>query len=390
MTVTASGGNATAGTDFTAGPYTVTFADGQAQATLTIPIAADSLTEGNETTILTLSASNNGSVRGAQATTTLTITDVPPTPTPNPNPNPNPNPAPAPSVRRFAVAVGGGAGAVNLYDAKGGLILTFNPYGANYTGGVNVAVGDINRDGVDDIVTGVANGVTHVKAFDGVTGAELYSFFAYGPDFVGSVSVAVGDLDGDGYGEIVTGASANGHVKAFDGRTGAEVRSFFAYAGYTGGVNVAAGDVNRDGRADIVTGVTNGLTHVKAFDGRTNAEIRSFYAYGAFVGSVSVAVGDLDGDGFAEIVTGASANGHVKAFDGNTGNESASFFAYPGFAGAARVGAGDADGDGRKDILTGAGPGGGPNVKAFRGTGFGEILSFFAFDSNDLRGVYVG
>jgi hypothetical protein len=57
--------------------------------------------------------------------------------------------------------------------------------------------------------------------------------------------------------DVTTGARAGGgpHVKVFHGATGGELRSFFASdSKYRGGVNVAVGDVNGDGRADIVTG----------------------------------------------------------------------------------------------------------------------------------------
>lgn len=107
------------------------------------------------------------------------------------------------------------------------------------------------------------------------------------------MNVAAGDLDGDGRAEIITGAGAGGgpHVKAFNGVTGAEVQSFFAYdPSFGGGVDVAVRDVNRDGFADIVTGAgPGGGPHVKAFDGRTLAELQSFYAADPnFLGGVFV------------------------------------------------------------------------------------------------------
>jgi VCBS repeat-containing protein len=119
------------------------------------------------------------------------------------------------------------------------------------------------------------------------------SFFAYDPLFAGGVHVAAGDVNGDGRADIVTGAGAGGgpHVKAFDGMTGVEIRSFFAYDPlFAGGVQVGAGDVNGDGRADIVTGAgPGGGPHVKVFDGVTGGLLMSFFAYDpAFLGGVFV------------------------------------------------------------------------------------------------------
>src|SRR5204863_7714922 len=114
------------------------------------------------------------------------------------------------------------------------------------------------------------------------------------PNFTGGVRVATGDVNGDGYDDLITAAGAGGgpHVKVFDGKTGALLREFMAYdAAFTGGVYVAAGDVNGDGKADIVTGVgVGGGPHVKAFSGADGSVLASFMAYDAnFLGGVYVA-----------------------------------------------------------------------------------------------------
>jgi hypothetical protein len=80
-------------------------------------------------------------------------------------------------------------------------------------------------------------------------------------------------------------------VRVFDGATGAELLSFFAYdPGARGGVLVGAVHANRDGRADLVTGAgPGGGPHVRVFDGGTLAELMGFFAYdAAFLGGVFV------------------------------------------------------------------------------------------------------
>src|SRR5205814_1813081 len=103
------------------------------------------------------------------------------------------------------------------------------------------------------------------------SGTIKFDFFAYDPNFHGGVQVATGDVNGDGVDDVITGAGPGGgpHVKVFDGATGAVLRSFFAYDdAFRGGVFVAAGDVNKDGFADVVTGAgAGGGPHVRVFSG---------------------------------------------------------------------------------------------------------------------------
>ena len=97
--------------------------------------------------------------------------------------------------------------------------------------------------GATQIITGSGGGSTpHAKAFRGDTLAETASLFPYGGSFVAGVRMAAGDVNGDGIDDIITGLGEglSPHVKAFDGTNLSLLASFFAYdAGYTGGVYVA-------------------------------------------------------------------------------------------------------------------------------------------------------
>ena len=154
-------------------------------------------------------------------------------------------------------------------------------------------------------------------------GSVRFDFFAFEPTFLGGVRVAVGDTTGDGVPDIVCAAGPGGGpaVKVFDGTTGAEVASYFAFEpGVSAGVYVAVGDLTGDGRADIVTGAGSlAGPRVRVVDGATLATVRDFFAYDpAFLGGVRVAAADLNGDGIADLVTvpGPSGGPEVRLFNG--------------------------------------------------------------------------
>ena len=282
-------------------------------------------------------------------------------------------------------------------QANGQIISSFNPY-PQFQGAIHVGAGDFEGNGKNSIVTapGIGGG-PHIMVIDPLTGAVKSSFFAYNTNFRGGVVVSVGDINGDGIVDIVTGAGPGGgpNVRVFDGTNNQLILDFMAYAPtFMGGVSIALGDVNGDGRLDIITGAgAGGAPHVKAFDAISGKELLSFMAYdSSFLGGVFVAAGDLNSNGSTQIVTGTGFGGaaHVKIFESRTLAELNSFYAYDAaFIGGVRVGLTDRNNDGIKDIATGAGPTGGPHVKIFDSNNFELIDSFFLVDPSDIAGVFM-
>ncbi len=240
----------------------------------------------------------------------------------------------------------GGGPHVKVYDGRTGqLVRQWMAYEPTFTGGVYLAAGDINGDGKADIVTGPGTaGGPLVKAFNGATGSTLTQIMAYDAAFRGGVTVAAGDINNDGRDDIVTGTGIGGgpHVKAFNGRDYRELQSFFAFdAAFRGGVTVAAGDVNGDGRADIVVGMGPGArSTVKVFDGASRAVLGNFDAFGAnYAGGVRVATADLNGDGRADLLVGGgqgTSQARGLTMTGSTLRDVTAF--GPTFQGGAYVG----------------------------------------------------
>jgi hypothetical protein len=188
-----------------------------------------------------------------------------------------------------------------------------------------LAVGDVNGDGLGEIVVGEngeqvgANaGQGHAYIFSGSGGSLVLTLTTPNPqagaNFGGSV--AVGDVNGDGMGEIVVGASGEdvgantdqGRAYIFCGLSGSVLLTLTApnpqsYGWF--GSAVATGDVNGDSKADVTVGA---LATVAFAIGSSAAP--SAYVFSGASGSLlfiipnfrsSLAVGDTNGDGMADM-----------------------------------------------------------------------------------------
>jgi hypothetical protein len=230
---------------------------------------------------------------------------------------------------------------VNVLEAKtGALISSFLAYESSFHGGVRVATGDLTGDGVPEIITAPGAGrVGLVKVFD-LAGNELTGFQTtpYPSSFTGGVFVAVADVNGDGQLDLITtpDKERSAEVRAYfnrfntnpaDGFTGSPQRKFLAIdSTYTGGVTVAAADLNGDGKAEIVVGNRPGRSPlVRAFDltkfSQTSTlklaprlfEIAPFKSTDK--AGVSVAVANLRNDNRAEIIVGNGTGGQIQLFN---------------------------------------------------------------------------
>lgn len=318
-----------------------------------------------------------------------------------PPPPADPTPPSQPSAQLYVVGAGlGGGPQVMAYDAVTGQIkYNFFAYDSAFRGGVRVATGDVTGDGYDDVVTSPGTGGgPHVKVFDGRTGQLVRTWMAYESTFTGGLYLAVGDINGDGKAEVITGTGVGGGpvAKVWDGASGRLLNVFAAYdPTFRGGVTVAAADVTGDGRADIIAGTgPGGGPHVKVFDGTSLAIYRQFMAFDpTFRGGVTVAAGDVNGDGRADIVTGAGPGGGpgVRVWDGNSLSVLADFYAFtPSYTGGVRVATSDLDGNGRADLIVGSGTGMGSQVRAFQGQTLAALRTVSVFDPSFQGGVYVG
>src|SRR5262245_26343755 len=218
-----------------------------------------------------------------------------------------------------------------------------------------------------------------LSSLDGNTGFKLtgsnFTFF-------GRSVASAGDVNGDGFADVIVGSSASASYVVFgqasgfaaniglaslDGSTG------FSLSGAGFSVN-SAGDVNGDGVADLIVG-DSGVSYVvfgQASGFAANIALGSLNGSTGFrlsgAGTAVASAGDVNGDGFADLIVGSAgaqyvvfgkasgfaANIDVSALDGITGFTLSGAGGIQGAGGRFVGSAGDVNGDGFADLIVGA------------------------------------
>lgn len=188
-----------------------------------------------------------------------------------------------------------------------GATRSFRPYGSAYRGGISLAAGQTDRTASWELV--LAPTGPNVASTVLVVDTRLYilrKWLAYAPNFRGGSTVAVGDLNRDNLREIITvpGKTGGPHVRSFKTDGALWRGAFFAFDEVeTAGASVAVGDVDGDGRDEIVVGSGPGTRpRIRVYDEHNRLE-SEFEPTGVPLSfGVRPTVADLDGDGKDEIL----------------------------------------------------------------------------------------
>ena len=231
-----------------------------------------------------------------------------------------------------------------------------------------VTIGDVDGDGKPDIVI-VSNGNISVLRNTSISGTVSFAAkvdFASG--FTGPVFGAIGDVDGDGKPDIVNANSGASSVSVRRNTSTSGSISFAAKVDFSSGltsVSVAIGDLDGDGKPDLaVTNAEPSTNTVSILRNTSTPGSVSFSAKVAFAtGAIprNVAIGDLDGDGKADLVVAnnatspASTTISVLRNTSTSGTINASSFAakvdFTAGTAPRYVAIGDVDGDGKPDLV---------------------------------------
>ena len=202
-----------------------------------------------------------------------------------------------------------------------------------------------------------------MKIISGRTGQTLVDFFGIeDPNFRGGARTAMGDVNGDGTPDLIVAAGFGGgpRVAVWDGASliaGTPTRltpDFFAFEEtLRNGVYVAVGDLDGDGKAEVITGAgPGGGPRVLAFSGDALLNAQQTPMVDFFAGNIDnrggirVAGVNLDNDDIIDVVVGdgENAGSRVTGYLGNAiraTNPPAAVFAFddlPGYTGGVFVG----------------------------------------------------
>lgn len=282
---------------------------------------------------------------------------------------------------------------VVVYDPNDDQIVSsFKAYSDTQTYGVEVAVGDVDGDGVDEIVTGSGDGaVPEVRVFES-DGTQRAQFYPYGATSTTGVRVGTADTNKDGEFEIVTvpGPGATPLVKRFSG-TGKHLGTdFYALDGkFTGGAFIAGVDFDGDGKDELAIGAgPGGGAQVTVLDAKTGTIEANFFAYDqyTFKGGIRVARADTDNEEGEEIVSvPAIGTSHTQMFarqPGEVKQLNPGFFAYdPYYTSGFNIAALDIDQNGTDELAIGTGPGMYSEAAIYDKTGEDLLALAYAFDA---------
>jgi len=245
----------------------------------------------------------------------------------------------------YSNANGSDSGEVRILSGvNGAKLLTVAGHAPGEQFGWSVdGLGDVDNDGVDDFVAG-APGFSSVLAggrayiHSGASGALIHSFAWFGTSRLGESVTGAGDMNGDGVEDVVVGApdtsvaaSYAGGAYAISGATGALIRIHYGTNAFDkfGSSVCGVGDVDNDGASDYAVGAIEVYTFfgdkgsVRVFSGATGTVLQDLAgdAIGHRFGAALAGGEDLDGDRLPDLVVGApqadpvgTNSGQVEAF----------------------------------------------------------------------------
>ncbi len=302
-------------------------------------------------------------------------------------------------------------GRISVLSGVTGAVL-WERYGTSFDGNLGWSLsgaGDVNGDGYDDVVAGqpthsiLDTGTAFV--YSGLDGAILHQWSGdVGGDFFGRSVSGAGDVNADGYDDVVVGADQTlwglpfsagpGYARVYSGRDGSELHAFVGDPTDSrfGDEVSTAGDANFDGFDDVIVSAA-GSGDVRVYSGFDGSVLHQLSDVDGFGYSIADA-GDVNGDWFDDFIVsapyfdaggGVDDAGRVRVYSGLDGSVLHTFVGgFDEQLGEGVSTAGDVDGDGFDDVAVRSAPAG---VFVFSGATGAPIAAFSPAPGGGTGGI---
>jgi hypothetical protein len=258
------------------------------------------------------------------------------------------------------------------------------PIGSNLFG---LAVGDFNGDGKADLVTGNGNFTVSILLGNGDGTFKPAVPYSGGGDYV-----AIGDFNGDGKTDLATISSSSGEgLSVLLGNGDGTFQPAENYGTGSNAFGLAVGDFNNDGLADLVF-TNQGSNSFSVLLGNGDGTFRGALEYTVGSEPREIAVGDFNGDGKADVAIANNGSNTLSVLLGNGDGTFQPQVAYPVTTGFLwHVVPGDVNGDGKLDLVAGGGfPGSEGDVAVLLGNGDGTFQAAVNYPVNGFASIALG
>jgi hypothetical protein len=218
-------------------------------------------------------------------------------------------------------------------------------------GSTSVALGDVNGDGWVDLVVSARRLSVLLNNGDGTFGTRHDYEVGEGPD-----AIVLVDLNGDGALDVAATAPAGATLSVLLNKGDGSFEAAGDYAAGSDLTDIATGDLNGDGRPDVVVAHDSLFepSYVSVFLNAGDGSLGAKRNYWFVEGEGSVAIADVNRDGKLDVVAGNASPylDRISIFYGLGGGTFMPALAYPTGSGAVAVAVGDLNGDGEPDLVS--------------------------------------
>lgn len=303
------------------------------------------------------------------------------------------------------VPVAGKNGNVKVFEDDGSEKFSLFPFGDKFKGGINMVAGDIDGDKAQELILAAQSKKKSIVKIYTQKNDDLSkrdSFRVYNTKYKKGLNLAAGDLNGDGDDEIIVGATKNKQkiivYRWASKKAKAKLwlsKKPFNSEDSTNGFTLTTADVDFDNKDEVIVGSYTGGAMIKVFNYQASQKQLSLKAQkrvfsGGFSGGVNIVAGNCNNNHKDEIIVtqrgDESANGLVRVYTYRNGKKRLTKLAQTApytevFTGEIGLSLADVDDDDKLEVVAATGESGGSiTMYDLKNQALQKLGSFYAYE----------